>query len=167
MVGGVFVAGCMGIGAPAAPAVAQPEPAYVSYYFDEPRALTLDPTRVAVFSTGVRDVRGTDLGLGNAPVEHLPLFNAQLVELPQAQRSRAGVESILDDAGALRAESVGYVSPVFIGLDGGPVIPTPTVLVQFDAHADPAACEAALAKAGDIVERDWGGMPNSFRVATS
>ncbi len=167
MVGGAFIAVCMGIGAPALPAAGQPESAYVSYYFDEPRSLTLDKSRVAVFSTGLRDVRGTDLGLGETPVEHLPLFNAQLVELPPARRTRAGVESALDDAGTLRAESVGYVSPVFVGLDGGPVIPTPTVLVQFDAHADPEACEAALSKAGDIIERGWGGMPNSFRVATN
>ncbi len=139
---------------------------YVSYYFDEARPLTLDTSRVAVFGTGRRDVRGADLGLDDARVEYLPLYSVQLVEIPAHTRSRAGVESVLDAAGTIRAESVGYVSPVFVGEDGGPLIPTPTVLVRFDGDADLAACEAELEKIGEIVERSWAGVPGAYRVAS-
>ncbi|MEQ8768966.1 MAG: S8 family serine peptidase [Phycisphaerales bacterium] len=144
----------------------EPAPAFVSYYFDEPRTLTLDPTRVAVFATGVRDVRGADLGLDGARVEFLPLLSAQLVELPEAERSWEGVRGALDEAHAIRAESVGYVSPVFVGEDGGPLVPTPTILVRFADGVDAAACEADLSKIGEIVERGWAGMPNAYRVAS-
>ncbi|GJM18191.1 MAG: hypothetical protein DHS20C14_04040 [Phycisphaeraceae bacterium] len=163
LVAGAVMAGT-GQAGPAAVGAGAGDAAYVCYYFDEARELTLDTTRVAVFGTGTRNVRGADLGVPGAAVEYLAIPNVQFVEMPAGERTRDRVERALDDASSLRAPSVGYVAPVFVGLDGGYVVPTRSILVRFAPGTGRAERESRLAKLGTVTDRDWGGIEGAYRV---
>ncbi|MEZ6317759.1 MAG: S8 family serine peptidase [Phycisphaerales bacterium] len=136
---------------------------HVVYFFDQPRELTLDPARVAVIGAGTRSLVGEDVGLPGARVRAVGFADVELVE-PTRARQR-GID-LIDRATAKRTSEAKYVAPVYIGDDGGPVIPTPTILVRFAPNADPATRDSLVAGAGRVAERDWDDMPGAYRIET-
>jgi subtilisin family serine protease len=58
-----------------------------------------------------------------------------------------------------------FVSPVFVGEGGGPVIPTRDVLVRFAPGVAPAAQRDALEASGmELLNETWAGMPGAYRL---
>lgn len=162
------------------------------FYFKEWRPLVLDVTRVAVQRSAadasqqpaaqhpspnaVRHILSNGLP-GDA--EPLAIDGWWLARMPA--RDAANAVGLADATGRAVAASaavavearasrlaadprVALVSPVFVGDDGGPVIVTRDILIQFEPAIDVAAAQAVVAECGEIVEVDYGGMPGAFRV---
>lgn len=146
------------------------------HYFHEPRPLRLDPTRIALFSATVSPAaeslrtRLEQRGLAVGEVNSLMILGWDIVTLagePGEGGAAAVIASIADLA---RDPSFEFVSPVFIGVDGGPVIVTRDILLMFEAEeVDHGAAERILAEsqAGEIIDRHWGGMEGAFRLRSS
>ncbi|HEX8877969.1 MAG TPA: S8 family serine peptidase [Phycisphaerales bacterium] len=133
-------------------------------YFKQPRALTLDAGRVAVFG-GLGDrsalaVRGLE-GVADA---QLPIPGLTLARVAAEARDPLSVQALVGEAA--RASDAGFVSPVFVGEDGGPLIVTREVLVGFAEDLTPAQARAVLAEMieGDLIDEAVGDSPNVFRV---
>ncbi len=124
------------------------------------RQLTLDPTRFAVL--------GEDQVTRSLSVEaDLPIPGWKLIRpAPGARSSDAVVTEIRSFA---MREDLGFVSPVFVGLDGGPVIVTPTLLIRIDPEIAEADAERMIADQfnGEIIERDWANMQGAYRVSAA
>jgi len=143
------------------------------YHFKEQRPLTLDVTRVAVLfggadAGGAAERPGLDgFGLDDDRVSAMAVPGWHLAPTKPERRSADGVAQIM--AAIRDARVVDFVSPVFVGLDGGPVIVTPYILVGFDRSIDAARAEAVLAAAGagEMLDRDWANMPRAYRVKST
>ncbi|MGP1310362.1 MAG: S8 family serine peptidase [Phycisphaerales bacterium] len=140
---------------------AQPRDPSHAIVFDGQRVpLTLDPARLAALGLDAAPgERVTALGLDGGIVESAHAGGWVVVKLPDA----AGENTLRD---AIRAAEPGvFLSPVFVGEGGGPVIPTRDVLVRFAENVDRAARRAALDAAGltPLVE-DWAGMPGAYKA---
>ena len=152
---------------PIAPAA---DAAFTVDHFGEPRSLELDPTRVALL--GVRDawVAGAVLdrhGADRTALRPAAVDGWSFADLDGARRggdrgangalTAAGVERLVEDLAASNAAA--FVSPVFLGSDGGPVIPTPHILAGFEKglpeHEAGATVRAAAA--GRVVARTRSG----------
>ncbi len=100
-----------------------------------------------------------------------PIAGWQIAELDDPKKA---VSSQLNPLESIRArvqriaahEPRGYVAPVFLGRDGGPLIPTPTLLIGFEQDQRGAPARARLADFAEleILEEDWAGMPGSYKV---
>lgn len=64
---------------------------------------------------------------------------------------------------------IDFASPVFVGMDGGPLVVTSDILVGFHPSVDAARAEAILAAsgAGALIDRNWGGMKGAYRLRSS
>ncbi len=136
---------------------AQAEPRFFHVFEGERLALELDPTRYAILAD--------DVASRSLPVlETLPIPGWRLIEAPAAARSADGM--IGHVATMTQRQNLGFVSPVFIGNDGGPVIVSPTLLVRIDPAIAPEQAEAMIAEQfkGEIIERDWANMAGAYRV---
>lgn len=60
-----------------------------------------------------------------------------------------------------------FVSPVFFGSDGGPVIVTPVLLVRFEvSHRGQAALDTLATQPSlEILAEDWAGMSGAYKLA--
>jgi subtilisin family serine protease len=138
------------------------------FYFGERVDMALEPNRVAVLaradSPELRDLLARH-GLERAGVaEHAAGF--ALVEVPAALARGEGVEALVDELASDEAPI--FVSPVFLDEYGKPLIVRRELHVGFDRRLSPAQCDAELARAlaGDVLARDHGGMPRSYRLDT-
>ena len=158
---GAFV--CAGKVVPAAAPLNDSDVAY--YYFKERRPLELDPSRVAV----ALDIMVDPMSLESAELvadslDPMAVKGWFLARVKPENASLAGVKTavtrLANDAKA------SFTSPVFRGLNGGPVMVTPTLLVAFRPDISRAAAEAILAqaKAGAVLDRDWANMRGTFRI---
>ena len=138
---------------------------YHHYYFKEPRPLTLDPSRIAVFQDpSVRGGLVADLpkleayGIDDGGMSPMVIPGWHLAPTKPEKQSGDSIVQIVAQIGEARMAD--FVSPVFIGSDGGPVIVTPNILIGFDRNIDAARAEAILAEAdvGAILDRDWAAM---------
>lgn len=133
---------------------------HVYYYFDQPRSLTVDPSRIAVLQDDERTAQTLAegfAGLGVASERVLPQAAPgwSLVEVEDAVRDAAGgVEALVEDFA--REPGVLFASPVFVDEMGGPMFVTPGVLVAFREDAGVEAREAALQGLGLVVEEEYG-----------
>ncbi|MFH1110007.1 MAG: S8 family serine peptidase, partial [Planctomycetota bacterium] len=162
----------------------QPEPATVTpgqtaprewymFYFKERRPLTLDVSRIAVFHGGnvaSEDIRRLGLaafGLDDSDVSPSVIHGRSFVATKPDVRSSERIESTVGQIAAGNAAD--FVSPVFVGLDGGPLAVTPRILVRFHDQVPAARAEAILAEvnAGVIADRNWAGMKGAFRVRSN
>jgi subtilisin family serine protease len=139
------------------------------FYFKERRPLTLDVSRVAVLRT-TADAAGPSLlgfGVDEGAAEPSVVSGWWLVPMTDGARTAGGVVAAV--RGAAASGAVDFVSPIFVGNDGGPLIVTPDILVGFDRGVDPARAEAILVEsgAGVIVDRDWGNMKRAYRLRGS
>jgi hypothetical protein len=148
------------------PFIARGDDELVRYYFRERQALALDRSRVAIRSDKVVEatVALRELGIDSAP-SAMAIAAWWLVDVPPRLASdNAAIRALID---RLASDGrVPFVSPVFIGHDGGPVIVTPDLLVAFQRELNAANVEVTLTKfdAGAIVERDFGDMPLTYRL---
>jgi len=95
-----------------------------------------------------------------------PIAGWELAELPVALSGDA-VEQVRDVVQRLAAQDPdGFASPVFIGLNGGPVVVTPTLLVAFDGLHRGARARDLIAQFGElqVMDEDWASMPGSYRI---
>lgn len=133
----------------------EPSPDYWHVFEGERRPLDLDTDRVAVYGP-------TDgLGLDPADVRTWPIAGWTLVQLPPARRTSEGVRASLNE---LIEDGAEFVSPVFVGTDGGPLFPTRDLLVGTDSS--PAAV-ALVRSAGEILDEDWAALPGAYRLRSS
>ncbi len=171
--GACACAGALSLGAPGARAQEAAEagpPPFVRYFFNQPIPLELDATRVAVLERpGARRASAMDAletaGVAREDVEPWPIDGWSLAGASGRRAADAGetinlVERLAADPG------VDFASPVFVGLDGGPIIITPQLLVQFEPEVTIGEAHAILdaAGAGAVVEHEWAGMERAFRV---
>jgi len=161
--------------APAVHAVPRPESdtplGYV--YFKEPQVLDQDVSRIAVLggSSTVADGRdglresGAAIDAESATAWPIPGWTI-VSTLPQARSARQ-VRASVERLAAM--PQVGFVSPVFRGAHGGPIIPTSTVLVRFRSSVTARQVESILAecKAGTIVKSDWANLQGAYKIQTA
>jgi len=95
---------------------------YHYFYFKEARSFRLDATRVAVRATQAelaaqpkRDALRT-AGLDTESLGKGPIEGWTFAPMPAGRQAGADVEQVI---AAVAAADVGFVSPVFIGEDGG------------------------------------------------
>jgi subtilisin family serine protease len=103
-----------------------------------------------------------------AAVRPWPIADWVLAELPDAlEPAEEGVRALV---ARLSERSPGaFVSPVFVGLDGGPVFVTPVLLVGFDELHRGASARKILAEFEElrILAEDWAAMPGSYKLEAS
>jgi Subtilase family/FG-GAP-like repeat len=128
--------------------------------------LLLDVTRIAVRGTLSPEVL-SDEGLDPGALTPWPIQGWSLLGLPVGRSTSTEVLALVQRLA--RRDGAAFVSPVFVGLDGGPVFATQEILVGFDPGIDPVAARATLAAAGagTVLEEDWGGMPRAFRLRST
>ena len=152
--------------ATAAPAL----PEHYYYLFDTPVALELDPRQIAVLRTeqttraAIAEPLTRITGVAPDAIEAWPIPGWSIGHLDATQRASADVRQMTDNLSD--DPSVAFASPVFLGSDGGPVIITQDILVQFVPSVSAADAEQTLAElgVGIVTEHDFGGLDNTCRV---
>lgn len=143
------------------PEIPAPEsPRFYHVFEGQRQELILDKTRFAV--------EAGDAAAGSPDVESpLPIPGWRLVRTSGAGRTVDSV--VVEVARAVDRQELGFVSPVFVGSDGGPVVVTPTLLIRIDPAIAPGEAERIISARvdGEIIERDWANMPGAYRVRTS
>lgn len=149
-------------------------PAGFTYrYFKEARPLTLDASRVAVFRADGVAARGAGVSVDGlaAPADtQLPIPTLALLNVAEARRDASAVRSIVSAAATGGEPAVEFVSPVFLGEDGGPLVVTRDVLIGFETSIAPAQARAIVSRhlEGVILDEAFGDSPGVYRVrATS
>lgn len=146
-----------------APAVDEPSPHH--YYFQKQRReLRLDPTRLAVMRSpgAVRAAAGLPtLNLAEGQLEAHAVTGWSLAPVDPAQPAADLA------ARAAAAPGVEFVSPVYIDDMGGPMFVTPLLIVAFEPGIDDERIAELLdaAGAGQIIQRDWSGMPGVYTIS--
>lgn len=143
-------------------------------YFKERRAMSLDTTRVAIFDGG----GGRLADSGAAPVlvaagldvdrEKKSVIGGWTLVPPAADQSAAvEIDKLISTVAG--SATVDFISPVFVGDDGGPLIVTPDILVKFSdgMTRDQVGRILDLLGAGAIVDERFGGMANTYRVRSA
>jgi subtilisin family serine protease len=154
------------------------------YYFKEKRPLKLDVDRVALLRPAARlqlaapsraagfsprepssaPESAAQFGLDENDVKPWPIKGWSLVGTTARMRTPVAVQEIVGQISNQKAAD--FVSPVFVGNDGGPLVVTPDILVGFKRDIDPARAEAILAelKAGTVLDRNWANMKRAYRL---
>lgn len=148
---------------------------YHCRYFDELRPLVLNPGRIAMYRAvdGVGDPVGrvkpaaARLGIRPESLEACPIPGWVLATTPGFARNAPGIEALAADLAS--QQEIDFVSPVFVGEDGGPLIVTPQLLVGFRRDVPQARAEALLAavRAGVVVRRDFGNMKGVYKLRSA
>lgn len=140
----------------------------------QPRTLRLDPSRLAIYQS--------DRAAGNAPRPHpgipslgvapeqarpWPIAGWTLIDTAPV-RQREGRNAPIRHLAARAAAdpAIDFASPVFVDDLGGPMFPTPDILVAFKPGTWPEHAEETIAHAdaGHIIDRNWQGMTGVYRV---
>lgn len=141
------------------------------YYFKEKRVLPLDATRVAARSvvdttrlTTVQSAAFADAQLDKAGISPWPVAGWSVIHIDAASAPAQGMKDRV--AAAAQAGLADFVSPVFVGTDGGPVMVTPDLLVGFREGVNAAEAERLIAETTntDIIERRFGNMARTYRL---
>jgi len=136
------------------------------HYFKESRPLTLDTTRVAVFSTGDDAGRAAAMwvvGLSAESEIQIPIHGLTLIDLDVTSRDALSIQATVA-AAAARADTTGFVSPVFVGEDGGPIIVTHDLLIGFADSTTPQQARAIAASVGAVLDEEYAQTPGLYRV---
>jgi subtilisin family serine protease len=92
------------------------------------------------------------------------------LNVSETRRDASAVRSIVSAAATGGEPAIEFVSPVFLGEDGGPLIVTRDVLIGFDPAIAPAKAREIVARhlEGVILDEAFGDSPGIYRVrATS
>lgn len=149
---------------------AEPLPEHYYYVFDTPTALTINPRQVAVrrSSQALRSDLSEPMeriaSVAPDAIEAWPIQGWSIGHLDATQRSSANLRQMTDDLAD--DPTIEFASPVFVGLDGGPVIITQDLLVQFAPEVTQDEAEQTLAElgAGIVSEHGFGGLENACKV---
>lgn len=139
-------------------------------YFKESRPLTLDPTRIAVFNAVAGRAISSIPGIGAPESEQLPLDGIVIHSVTPDARTEQAVRSAIQSASLARADAApDFISPVFIGSDGGPVIITQTLLIGFEPATTPERRREILASvnAGHVLDEDYANTRGLLRVESA
>lgn len=143
------------------------------YFYDEPRVLTLDTKQIAVLdvdggarAAGLADRLAT-FGIANGDISPWPIAGWNLVAIPSPSTNEDGVSALVTQI--TEAHTVEFVTPVFIGDDGGPIMVTRDILVGFQPSTTPDRAEEILriASVGAIQARNWEGMTGAYRIRSN
>jgi subtilisin family serine protease len=103
----------------------------------------------------------------------IPGWNIAELDSANSQTDPGSMRAFVSHLAESSAEA-GYFSPVFIGLNDGPVIPTPVLLVSFEqpsgatqnSSARSAFARGVLADFPDleILAEDWAALPGTYKV---
>ncbi len=142
---------------------------YHYYYFDQKRPLSIDTTRVAILEAihgqqALAKGRFEKFGIVDADVKPWPIAGWSLADVPARDRSHSGIGALVSRMAVEAATD--FVSPVFIGRYGGPIIITPTIFVGVEEGIDSSVAEQIIAesRAGTIIERDYANMKGVYRL---
>ncbi|MCB9837838.1 MAG: S8 family serine peptidase [Phycisphaeraceae bacterium] len=135
----------------------QPDERFYHVFDGKRLPLELDTSRFAVLAD---DAAARSLGASQS----IPIPGWKLIATGPDERTNEALCSALAEQSV--RDDLGFVSPVFIGDDGGPVIVTPTLLIRIDPAIPEADAERLIAGrfAGPILERDWANMKGAYRV---
>lgn len=154
-----------------ASSVSSAEPDYWYYYVKEKRPLEVDATRLAVLNLAMDAERKSTttaaLAESHFDAETVTAWPVAGWSLVRSSKGATTTKSMRQRVAIASGAGVGeFVSPVFVGSDGGPVIVTPDILVGFQDGVNLADAERVLAEsvAGQVVERNFGNMPLAFRL---
>lgn len=132
------------------------------------RELTLDPSRIALRGISLELLAAE--GIAADAVHPWPIADWFLADLPAGteqatqQSAEASVRGLVERLAAQTSE--GYATPVFVGLDGGPVIPRPVILTGFQPSIQSNTSRAILGAFDEleVMAEDWAGMPGAFKL---
>jgi subtilisin family serine protease len=138
------------------------------FYFKERRELLLDSTRIAIQTTDTQIAASKQVdalravGIEPADLAQGPIRGWSFAATPPARRTAAELAQAIT---ALAAADVGFISPVFVGEDGGPIVVLPDVLLQFEPGVDSQRRRAILSETGlAILDENWANMPRAYRL---
>lgn len=141
---------------------------YEYHFFKERRPLVLDVTQVAVFDVGAPSEEiikeRKRAGLDTASARALRVSGWSLVKITSENQTAAGVEAVV---GRLAVEKLAeFVSPVFGGGKDDRSIVGRDLLIGIERviPAEQAAKFINNGGVGDVMESEWAGMPNAFRI---
>ena len=141
------------------------------HFFKEKRSLRHDANSVALLQADVTDASAhqqalTRFGIAASDAQSPVIPGWSLARTPAASKSSVGIRSLVSQMAA--DVNFAFVSPVFVGDDGGPVIVTPDILVGFAENISQQQAEAILssANAGTILHRNWAGMKRTYHLRT-
>ena len=134
--------------------------------FGKSAALSYDPSRVAVQIHGEPGVVIERAGFNPSQLEPMGLGGWHLLTLPPEDRTRPGLfEAVgkLSQSGGVR-----IASPVFIDSLGGPLVPTETILMQFEQDPGLPTVNEILIELGaePVHEQAWSILPGSYKVTS-
>lgn len=146
------------------------ESKWYGYHLDRKQPLTLDPARIALLQspkqtrTDVVAQAARRKSLDATNLQAWPIEGWWIASTAEAVRSASGIEETLETLAGENAFS--FVSPVFLGDGGGPIIITPEILVGFHDGVSSAGAESILggATAATIVDRHWANMRGVYRL---
>ncbi len=117
------------------------------HFFDEERPLTLDLRRIAA----LRDDVGGAQAIGGMEGEAFGIPGWSLLRTPEGRRSAAEALRLVEQTEALAG--VAFAAPVFVGEDGGPLIPSERILVRFHGWVGRERAEGILRRTlGEVVD---------------
>lgn len=155
-----------------APLAAAPT-GYAYHYFKERIPLDLETSLVAVFNAPEADGQLAlatqpliDAGVAPDRISSTSVPGWQYAEVPEALRSPSAVDALT--AQLVRDGSYDFVSPVFIGTGGLPVVMTRDVFVAVRTDLSPADRAALVAHRvpGEVLAADFAGLEGVFHVRT-
>ncbi len=126
--------------------------------------LVLNPERVAARGLAAADWRTESIEA--TALQPWPIADWVLADLPQAN-SGSPIDRVRQVVGRLAGRTRnGFVSPVFVGLYGGPVIVTPVLLVAFEEGHRGGSARSIIESFAEltILAEDWADMPGSYKV---
>jgi len=139
------------------------------YYFKEKRPLSLDTERVAIFEAAIGQQalakgRFEKFGIRDSDVKPWPIHGWSVADVPTRKRSHSGIHEFVSQMAVEAAAD--FVSPVFQGTDGGPVIVKPEIRLRFREGIDTATAHTIIAQsnAGIIISEKWGGRQGAYRL---
>ena len=139
-------------------------PAIEHEVFGKKTFILLDTSRVAVLSDAASlDERLLAAGLDPAAAAELPVTGWWIVDLPARMHGINGSQLVVERL----AEAGLFASPVLEGRDGLPIIPTPDLLVGFEANADSAALTSVLDAGATVPDVSVGGLSRTHLLRLS
>ncbi len=142
------------------------------YYFNERIDLELIPDQIMVRYLPGADPAGTQTALArtSTPVKTqsaLGFGNWQVATLTRSAGDPAGVNAAVENVQSLA--DVQFSSPMFRFRDQGWLTTRPEILVrvQPEYQTEAEAIIATYVPAGEILERDFGGMSGAYKVASN
>jgi len=156
-----------------APHADGPSRSYSYHYFKERLPLDIETSMIAVFDAAAvdgtvapRSAPLTAAGIAADRIVPTSVPGWQYAELPEAMRSQGTIESMLEQL--VRDRSFDFVSPVFIGTGGLPVVITRDVLVAVRTDMAPAARAEFVARRvpGQVLAANFAGLEGVFHVRT-